>query len=58
MTKNAEKENEKIRIKKKNKTQSTPFPEPSPSVVGREKVNGNKFKKIQNKFICHETNLI
>ena len=44
------KKTKKFELKKKNKTQSTPFPEPSPSVVGQEKENGNKFKKIQNKF--------
>ena len=52
------KERKDRNLKKKIETQSTPFQEPSPSVVGRKKVNGNKFKKIQNKFICHKTNLI
>ena len=45
------KERKDRNLKKKIETQSTPFQEPSPSVVGRKKVNGNQFKKIQNKSI-------
>ena len=56
--KNTEKKNERQKFKKENRDSIDAIPRAKSVRCWTKKVNGNKFKKIQNKFICHKTNLI